>query len=251
MNELAWPRPLVALPLIGVLLAAASACTSDVTLAKADGGAGGLGGAGAGGAGAQGGDATGGDGGSGGSGGDGGTAGGGPGPLPQCETAEDCKLINDCCACEGVPADQRPEECLAICEVPSCEALGVPDPEVQCLAGTCIAGFDCYSLVECAQPPPPCPSGFVPARTNGCWGGCVPATECAAVNSCDDCDLSSQVCVQFIAFAGTVTCLPIPETCSGGGDCACAGSTYCTDPYDFCTDGGTGSGVVTCECTAC
>jgi hypothetical protein len=250
MPDLSSLRPRSALSLTFVLWAVSAGCTNDVTLAEADGEAGAAGDTtpgtgGLGGAGNAGGNPPS-DGGGGAQGGAGNT---GPGPLPECETAADCQIVNDCCTCEGIPAGDTPEECLATCIQPSCEAVGHPDPEVQCIGGTCMAGFDCYSLVACATPPPSCPPGEVPHRTGGCWGGCVPATECAAVNGCSDCDLATQTCVQYIAFAGTVNCLPLPETCSGPADCACAADAFCHDPFESCT--GNGGGIITCECTNC
>lgn len=248
MSDLASNRPFTALAGAGVLMAGLLACSNDVTLAELSGAGGGAnqGGQGAAagddGAGADGPGAAGGDGNTG-NAGNGGPGGDGPGPLPECTDSSECKLVNDCCTCESVPNAEPVRECLAVCIAPHCSAVGHPNATPSCFAGTCVAGFDCTTSVACATPPPTCPPGQVPHRTNGCWGGCVPATECLAVTSCDDCDTSTQTCVQFIGGESPVVgCLPIPQTCSGPADCACAGETFCGD-HD-CEGGG---GILTCD----
>lgn len=253
-------RYLVLSCLAGAVLFAG--CTDDVDIADNDAASG----SGAGGPGASSGSPTGGpssggagsgasgNGGSG-AGGEGtshggaGGGGGGPVPLPECQVNEDCQLINDCCMCEGLPANQQVEECFANCEQPMCEAKGAAITGAQCIHGVCVAGFDCTTLVDCAQPAPVCPPGQVASRSHGCWGGCVPATECTAVPACANCNGANQVCVQYVAFAVSVHCLPEPAACGGGPvDCACAADSYCINESEVCSDGG---GVISCECTNC
>lgn len=173
--------------------------------------------------------------------------GGGGNASPECQEASDCQLLNDCCACEAYPADEQVEACLETCEVATCQALGHPGTEPMCVSGRCVVGFDCYSLVNCFMVEPECPPGEVALHTEGCWGGCVPATECQAVTDCSDCDLETQVCVQYVQLATTVRCLPKPSSCSGPADCACAEDAYC-GPSDVCTGS---DGIISCECTNC
>ena len=175
--------------------------------------------------------------------------GGGSGSFPECLGSDDCKLVNDCCACEGVPVGQQVDACPENCEVPSCEALGHPGTEAVCVARACVAGFDCSSDVECATPPPVCEAGLVPSRSHGCWGPCVPATECISVESCGDCDLGTQVCVQYAQLAVTFHCVPKPDVCSGPADCACAEEIFCDGRTDTCID--VGPNELTCECADC
>jgi hypothetical protein len=183
-----------------------------------------------------------------------GGAGGADNSPRECEQASDCQLIDDCCACEGLPADAQVEECRENCETPSCDALGHLAVAPMCVGGTCVAGFDCYSLVGCFMAEPECPPGEVPVRRYTpvprgiCWGACVPATECAAVTDCSDCDLETQVCVQYISFAASVHCLPKPAACTGPADCACAGAAFCNPDSDQCSGG---DGIISCECLDC
>jgi hypothetical protein len=236
--------------LLSCLLGAAlfAGCTDDVDVADNDTATGsGAGGTGASGGSTASGPSTGGATSSGAANGGAGAGGGGT-SLPECEQARDCQLINDCCACEGLPADVQVEECLANCEQPSCEALGHTATAPMCVHGTCVAGFDCSSLVNCFMAKPECPPGEVPMHRDGCWGACVPATECAAVTDCTECDLETQVCVQYVSFSVSVHCLPKPETCSGAADCACAGAAYCDPVSDQCSGG---NGILSCDCLDC
>lgn len=193
-------------------------------------GAGGPGGAatggnGAGGA-ASGGAASGGNGGSGGqaSGGNG-TGGNGVVATAECGAASDCQLINDCCRCEVIPANETAPVCNQQCLIPSCQSLGF-DGSAQCALGQCIAAFACdQTLAVCNQMPPTCPAGQTPMVVNGCWGGCVPATECASVSDCAQCG-PEDACVYYGGGIMQRHCVHIPQEC-GTASCSCMGAMVC------------------------
>lgn len=165
---------------------------------------------------------------------------------PECVDDSGCAIVNDCCACEGIPAGEPFPECPLTCFVSSCEAAGLPNPPPLCAAGQCVAGFDC-SYASCFALPPVCEPGMVPSVVADCWGPCVPATECAAVASCDQCPIGT-ACVEQVAFGTTLHCVAIPESCNGTPSCACMGSSVCVGEFDACIDG---ADSISCECTSC
>lgn len=179
------------------------------------------------------------------------TGAGGFDNTPECTSADQCVLCNDCCSCLGAPASEGCPACPDVeCFAPMCSAMGFPTATPQCAAGRCVAGFVCdYSMVVCAQPPPPCEPGKTASVLNGCWGGCVPTTQCASVADCSQCDPATQVCVQEVAFEITSHCVDKPSACQGKPLCACMGASACVNPFNLCSD--VSSSQISCGCPTC
>ena len=216
----------------------ASAGVGGGTAGTAAGGTGATGGTSSGGTGATGGTSS------------GGTAGTGGAP-PECTSAADCRLWSDCCSCVALaPGETEPAPCPATCLQPHCDAVGIGSGDVACVAGRCVAGFDCASEVFCNGLPPDCTAGWVPSVSNGCWGTCVPATECLSVPSCSDCAADS-TCALYVNMTGPEPhCVSIPDECANLPVCACLGSSVCRDLNWQCSDL---SGIrgVSCGCPDC
>jgi len=232
----------------------------------AQGGSGGAegGSAGSGGAtGGNGGSAAGSGGSIGGAGGFAGSGGGGPGgaggssggggaqqmAVPECTQDADCKVVNDCCNCLGIPANDPAPPCpIQNCFVPTCTAMGNSNAVAKCVAGQCIPNFICDAPVVCAQPPPPCAAGQVPSITNGCWGACVPTEECLTVPKCTQCT-GTQTCVEYVTQLGPqFHCVPTPAVCPTE-ECACMADAVCQGSFNLCSDGGMGE--ISCDCPVC
>jgi hypothetical protein len=233
--------------LIGAALvvgAAAGGCSGDAVFTSGGTASGGNGGNGAGGAGTAG-NADG--------GGGNGTGGAGASwPQPECQRPIDCQLVDGCCSCEGYPAAQPPPPCdLEECLTNVCSTYGIGSPAATCAVGRCVLDVSCDGAdATCDAPEPECPAGEAAAVIGGCWGGCIPATECAKVGRCGQCSGPDQVCVVEAAQVGPVRhCVKKVAECSGAADCACMGATVCLDPFDTC---GTGpAGEIVCECVDC
>ena len=222
----------------------------------AGGVAGGAGGAAAG-AGGRGGSA----GGAGGRGGTGGSAGGAGGrggagaASPECTSAADCKLVDNCCSCEAIPAGATGAPCALLCIQSACAAKQLPAGKVDCLAGKCVAGFACDATgITCKVAPPACAAGEVPtinAAGNCYTGSCAPATECTTVAGCGSCTGSDQACVSYETQRGVENhCVTIPPECAGNGGCTCTGVASCLPPYGTCADYSGIRGVY-CSCPNC
>jgi hypothetical protein len=220
------------------------------------GGAGGMGGS----TGGSGGMTMGGAGGAGGStGGAGGTTmptggfGGATGglPLPECDTADDCQYVDDCCTCEAAPTNfMRPSCDPAIqCLVTTCFPLTIGPQQVQCIAGRCVLDVQCAGEVLCDGPAPDCDDGTVPEIADDCYtGGCVAVEECASAPSCDDCT-ASQACVVYDTQLGSMPhCVEVPTACLGKATCDCMGAGVCTGVFDLCSDG---QDSIHCGCPVC
>lgn len=138
--------------------------------------------------------------------------------------------------------------CMQTCIQTSCSALGLPKSAVtSCVAGRCVAGFECdWSKVICAQAPPSCPPGQTAAVTNGCFGSCVPAGECRTVGGCAQCT-GGLACVVEQAQLSSTHCVDVPPPCSKA-DCACFGPSVCTGSFDLCNEG---TGEIDCSCPTC
>ncbi len=180
-------------------------------------------------------------------GGTGGTAGSG-GAFTECKEASDCKLVSDCCNCEGVPASAPAgPSCDLACITPMCEDRGIR--AASCVAGRCVAGFSCDERsVTCRQEPPDCKPGEVPIVDGDCWEGtCAPATECKSVGSCAAC--GSLACVTYVTQLGPeYHCVDMPPTCDEAS-CGCLGGS-CQEPFDTCNDIGSRTGI-SCSCPRC
>lgn len=101
------------------------------------------------------------------------------GPLPgSCEDASECRLANDCCACEAVHVDEQVASCDLACERPLCDLWGTT--EVICSHTCRVRLVECDpALVECTDQPPTCDEGFLPSVESRCWTHrCVPMELC-------------------------------------------------------------------------
>lgn len=178
----------------------------------------------------------------------GGGGGGAPVAARECDVAEDCQLVDDCCTCDAIPADVEPEECSANCFQSECSAQGRPEKAaIACVAGRCVAGFDCnWALTTCDAAPPNCGEGSTASVVDGCYGACVLTTECNSVGSCDQCD-GGLACVQEAGFGTTSHC--VTDAPCDVDDCACLGPSVCDEGTDVCVEGG--DEVIVCECITC
>jgi hypothetical protein len=223
------------------------------------GGAGGSGGLHAGGAGGGlGGEAGGVSGGSAGSpsGGSAGSPSGGSGGTataqPECTSAADCKVFEDCCRCDGVPKSEEPASCKLACTVGKCTELGVSPTSVDCVAGRCVKGYDCDTTkLTCRVAEPACQPGEVPQMLDQCYtGACVPASQCSFVPECGKC-AAGDACASYVTQLGPLRhCVSIPAACGGAASCSCLGPTTCLQPFGMCSEF---SGIlgVSCECPVC
>ena len=181
---------------------------------------------------------------------------GGAGNKPECMTASDCRLVSDCCNCRALPVDApNPLVCPLLCIQSKCSQEMLPSGAVDCVAGRCVAGFNCdASRVVCGGPTPTCPPGEVPTvnPAGTCYsGGCVPATQCKRVTSCADCASADQGCVNNVTLQGTqFHCVTIPSVCQGAATCACLGVSSCVSPYSVCADFSGLKGIA-CGCPTC
>ncbi|MFO0548618.1 MAG: hypothetical protein U0271_09535 [Polyangiaceae bacterium] len=157
-----------------------------------------------------------------------GGAGGGTVATPECAVPADCQLVNDCCTCASIPTGDTPPDCnVPECFATACSTAGY-NGSLDCQLGQCVAGFDCDgSMTVCAQPPPECEPGKTPAVVNGCWGGCVFASECRVVGDCNQCG-PSDVCVhRSVGPADQLHCVAVPPECGTKASCDCMGMAVC------------------------
>jgi hypothetical protein len=169
---------------------------------------------------------------------------GGAAPEVECETAEDCTLFSDCCACVAQPRSEAvPSSCGDICAETRCR-LNAIDSAI-CFAGQCIVGtaHNCSPLfADCDTPPPECPEGYLPSVANtSCWTGtCVPAELCGNRPDCSSC-ADDEVCFRGFndVHGPPYYCMPRPSTCEGEATCECArhycdalGFSYCAQADD-------------------
>ncbi len=156
---------------------------------------------------------------------------------PECETHEECQIVNDCCNCLAIPADEAPPECtLPECFAPSCTAHGVDSLEAVCMTGRCTLLLSCDAgEVTCNMAPPECPDGTVPAVADACWtGSCIKPERCSKVTDCDAC-LTGQACVETMGFSNAgAHCTTIPDSCQGKPTCDCMAASVCITYYGLC-----------------
>lgn len=157
----------------------------------------------------------------------------------ECATAEDCTLQSDCCGCKAVPTDGR-EPCLLACVKDPCPEMGITADEVACVYGRCVLSRACDGRATCPALPEECPEGTLPSVVDGCWGPCLPPTECVRVASCGDC--GSRFCVEFQGMASTFHCVDRVAPCDRENYCECLGVCgECTEADDS----------VSCPCGGC
>jgi hypothetical protein len=166
-----------------------------------------------------------------------------PSTVIECETAADCSMASDCCGCRSEPIRGPRLECPLDCLRDACRDMNIDRSEVECSYGRCVIGRSCdRSRVTCPALPPNCPEGTVPSVLDGCWGPCLPPTECSRVDACADC--GDALCVVFEALPTSYYCIERGDNCNSSENyCACLGinCNVCsaTDPS------------VTCVCLAC
>lgn len=167
---------------------------------------------------------------------------------PECTADTDCKLVDDCCRCEAIKKSDTAPVCNQQCVQSKCSELALPQGTMpSCVAGRCVAGFECnWNQVACATPSPICPAGQTGSVSGLCYGPCVPTAECASVGSCGQCD-GGLACVTDQAQLQSVHCVNLPSQCTGA-DCACLGPSVCVGAFSLCTATVIG---LTCECPTC
>jgi len=162
----------------------------------------------------------------------------------ECTTAEDCVRFTDCCSCSAEPKNTARPMCDLACIEDACFALGIARDEVTCAFGRCVFDRSCDGNEStCPALPPNCAAGTVPSVLDGCWGPCLPATECRSVATCDACVTAGAACVMHELQVPSVGCVE-PGTCEKGNLCECLDA--CSGFQ--CTETETGVG---CFCPAC
>jgi hypothetical protein len=161
----------------------------------------------------------------------------------ECEVAEDCMLIDDCCSCSAAPKSDEITACGAVCIQSACSARGVPGVTAKCVAKRCVLDLSCNALeVTCKAAQPSCGSGQVPSVVEGCWGPCIHATECREVADCNACGAGSS-CVTQSLMMPSVHCVSVSAACEAAPSCECVDA--CSQA---CSDEG---GKIDCFCPAC
>jgi len=177
-------------------------------------------------------------------------------PGPECTTASDCKLVDDCCTCAAIPVGATAPACGGVlCKQNQCPARQLGTGTVDCVAGRCVAGFACDATqVICKVAAPVCPAGEVPVINDAgnCYvGTCAPATECKTVSGCGSCTGANDACVSYETQLGIQHhCVAIPPECGGGASCSCFGAATCLSPYRSCREYSGPRGVY-CSCPTC
>jgi hypothetical protein len=167
---------------------------------------------------------------------------------PECTKDEDCKLIDTCCDCAGVPKGSDLPCANTNCKATTCQLLPPNPVAALCRAGQCVTNVNCARSGNfCKKSAPQCPAGQTGTIDGMCWGPCAVATECSAVDACTNCDTSA--CVQYATQIGPeYHCVDIPAVCGSLEDCTCMGPAVCVNPYDSC--GVSAAGLV-CSCPTC
>jgi hypothetical protein len=159
--------------------------------------------------------------------------------YPECQTADDCVLQSDCCGCSSVPRDGR-EFCPLDCERDPCPEMGLSSADVECVYGRCVFARSCDYSAVCLAAVPECPEGTLPSVAGGCWGPCLPPTECMNVGSCSDC--GDSFCVEFQAQRSSFHCVTRVQACDRANYCECLG---------VCGECKVADDAVVCPCDLC
>lgn len=159
---------------------------------------------------------------------------GGAGPEPtvaECATADDCQIFTDCCTCAALPKSEQRDACPGLCIQSACQARGLGAAKAICVANRCVFDVTCdRSQVTCEAPTPTCPAGQLPSVNGTCWGGCVPAHDCRAVTTCDDCG-ANHVCVRNELQLPSKHCVEVSASCLSQPSCECTNACafQCSD----------------------
>lgn len=163
---------------------------------------------------------------------------------PECESTDQCVLVNDCCTCDVVEAGEEPPCDVTECLLPTCEANGFT-PEVACFVGTCVpAPVDCdTSSITCEiVPPPPCEGGLVRSVAGMCYGPCVHPNLCEELPTGCACG-EGYACMTHQASSST-RCIPLPPACNGTASCDCMWPWWGELCGGGCSESG---GILLCE----
>lgn len=148
-------------------------------------------------------------------------------------------LESDCCGCKSIPKAGG-EFCALDCARDPCPEMGLSAADVVCVQGRCVFGRSRDYSAVCLSLPPECPEGTVVSVAGGCWGPCLPPTECRNVQSRDAC--GDAFCVEFQAQRSSFHCVTRVEECERDNYCACLGVCgECTEADD----------TVACPCLVC
>jgi hypothetical protein len=229
----------------GTTGAAGSGATAG---ASGSGGSGGI----AGGAGGRGG-TGGGSAGRGGTGGGTGGRGGAGAASPECTSAADCKLVDDCCSCEAIPSAPRRRRAPSSGIQSACAARQLPSGAVDCVVGKCVAGIRLRRYEDHLQDSDarlPRGRGSRRQRVRQLLTSEPASPRPSARRSavCSACTGTGEACVSYQTQRGPQHhCVTIPPECNGNGGCSCVGVASCLAPYQTCTDY---SGIrgVSCSC---
>lgn len=177
-----------------------------------------------------------------------GTGAGGSEPATtarECETDEDCSIVDDCCSCGAIPTEDV-QDCPQECLQSTCSALGIMPAGVACAAGQCVFTNSCNAAqVTCDEAPPTCNAGSLPSVDGTCRGPCIGARDCLTVTSCEDC--GELACVEVTGFTSQFQCVPVPAgLCEEGPRCGCI-EDLCDEDMP-CSDAESG---ITCSCLDC
>ncbi len=176
------------------------------------------------------------------------TTAGDTGNVSECESPDDCTIVNDCCTCDVLnPGEPIPPCGIPECFVDACGSMGIT-AIADCVFGSCeLAKVACDpTQVLCDSLPPKCAEGFAPSVVGGCWGPCVAVHLCDVVPDCSACP-RDEACVTKVTQLGLLhSCSPIPETCGGTPTCECLPG-ICEAPFDSCSD----DGGISCSCPVC
>jgi hypothetical protein len=164
--------------------------------------------------------------------------------VRECETADDCVMMNDCCGCRAASKTTGGSSCLLPCiGGNACEDAGIGLDELECVAGRCVIDRSCnVNGAVCSEAPPSCPDGLVPSLVDDCFGACLPPTQCRDVTNCGDC--ADAHCVESEAWMSSTTCVPPVPGCSSGNLCSCLDPC----PIGICQEE---PEQVTCVCITC
>jgi len=146
-----------------------------------------------------------------------------------------------------VAVGSQQASCRLACDEPACDAEGVSEADVACLAGRCVINRSCDDrYVLCDVATPNCDAGTLPEVEDGCYtGNCREITQCSWVSSCDVCKAADLACVTFSTLGGpTYQCVATREGCDPL-DCGCMG--VCNSPF-ICD---AGEDTLHCSCLAC
>jgi hypothetical protein len=163
-----------------------------------------------------------------------GASAGGAGPeltVAECSTADDCQIFTDCCTCAALPKSEQRDACPGLCIQSACQARGLGAAKAICVANRCVFDVTCdRSQVTCEAPTPTCPAGQLPSVNGTCWGGCVPAHDCRAVTTCDDCG-ANHVCVRNELQLPSKHCVEVSASCLSQPSCECTNACafQCSD----------------------